>query len=443
MTSRLWWQTVLAVVVAICITLILRFAFIKTASILSLFGLGLLVAYVMDPLLDALERRNFSRVAAVWTVTVGFLVIIAIIGILIVPRVVSQVQDAANNWRQYSDTVQVSYHHWREVIERYSKQRLPNIEVMPFIDAKVDQATEWLASNLPTFLQWISQQLIASIGLVVLGGLLVLISFHFMLIIDPLRRQVREMLPGEADCEVNRLGNQINAMLLQYLRGVVIVSVLVGISATLLLYIHSIFFATKYALILGIITGITYMIPYIGPIISAVGAGFFGYVTAAQGSPWLSSLTALGAMYLVNQVYDMVVTPRIVGQRVGLHPLLVLFSVMTGFALLGLPGMIIATPAAASIKILLARWLPIKGIDFEAPCPRRRLDLDLPATINMVARGVVRISRDLEGVLRQQHAPEEAAEETEVVNATEQSGLPLDEAPPETTTDTDSDAERS
>lgn len=420
MTRRIWWQTVLAILAAICLALIARYAFIKTAGILTLFGLGLLVAYVMDPLLDALERRGWPRVMAVWAVTIGFLVIIAIAGILVVPRIVMQIQDAANNWRYYSDTAQTTYHQWRQQIASYSAEHLPNLDVMPFLDEKVDQATAWLSDNIPTFLQWVSQQLIASIGLVVLGGLLILISFHFMLIIDPLRKQFRGLLPCETDEEVARVSTQINAMLIQYLRGIVVVSVLVGISATLLLYVHSIFFATKYALILGVITGITYMIPYLGPLISAVGAAFFGYVTAAQGSPIISSATALGLMYLVNQVFDFLVTPRIVGQRVGLHPLLVLFAVMVGFSLLGLPGMIIATPAAASIKILLARWLPIRSIDFTAPCQRRRLEIDVPQTINLLAQGVVRLSKDIEGMIRQQ-----TGQEPEV--PPEQPELPLEE----------------
>ncbi|MHB8995816.1 MAG: AI-2E family transporter [Armatimonadota bacterium] len=439
MTTRVWWQTVGAVLVAVLLALAIRYILIRTITVLVLFSLGLLVAWVMDPLLDALQKRGWHRLVAVWAVMIGILVLIAITGILIVPGLVSQIQDAANHWQDYSNTAQQTYHQWRQSIAQYSATKLPNVEVMPFLDAKVDQATEWLSSNIPGALQWLSQQLIASIGLIAMGGILLIISFHFMNIIDPLRQSIRKMLPERTDCEVNRLGGQINAMLAQYLRGIVIISVLVGISATIALYIVSIFFGTKYALILGVITGVTYMIPYLGPLLSALSAGFFGYVTAAQ-SPWLACGVSVAAMYAVNQVYDMALTPRIVGQRVGLHPLVMLLSVFLGVSLLGIPGMIIATPLAASIKIVLARWLPIKEMDFTAPCPKRRLDIDMPASVNLLAQTIVRVGRDLE---RSMHA-QQAAEQPEG-----QEQLPLDEVTkpkqepkPKPDTDSDKDTDR-
>jgi predicted PurR-regulated permease PerM len=421
MTNRMWWQTVGAIIVGLLLALMIRYVFIKTLTALTLFAIGLLIAWVMDPLLDALQRRGWHRVVAVWTVMIGFLVVIAVIGVLIVPGLVFQIQDAANHWQDYSNTAQQTYHQWRQFVAHYSATKLPNVDVMPFLDAKVDQSTQWLSAHIPAALQWLSGQLIASIGLIAMGGLLLIISFHFMNIIDPLRQGIREMLPEQTDCEMDRIGTQINAMLAQYLRGIVIVSLLVAISATVALYIVGMFFGTKYALILGVITGVTYIIPYIGPLISALSAGFFGYVTAAQ-SPWLACAFSVAAMYGVNQVFDVALTPRIVGQRVGLHPLVILFAVFCGVALLGIPGMIIATPLAACIKIILARWLPIKQMDFTAPCPKRRLDIDMPASMNMLASSIMRLGRDIERTMRQQQeGPPEG-----------QAQLPLDEVTPRT-----------
>ncbi len=410
MTSRLWWQAVAAVLVGVLLALIVRYVFIHALTVLVVFGLGWLVAWVMDPLLDALQRRGVKREAGVWLVTVGFVVAIAIAGVLIVPRLVAQVQDAANHWQDYSATAQTTYEYWHTQIEEYANRQYPGIEVMPFIDVKVDEANAWLARNIPTFLRWISQQLIASVGLVGLGGLLLVISFHFMNIIDPLRQSIRKLLPECADNEMGRLETQINAMLGQYLRGIVIISVLYAIAAILALSAISLFYGTKYALILGLVSGLTSMVPYVGPVISCASAGFFGYVTAAQ-SPWLACAISVLAMLVVNQIFDTFMTPRIVGQRVGLHPLVILFAVFAGVSLLGIPGMIIATPVAASIKIVLARWLPIKQVDFTAPRSRRRLDIDMAATLRLLNDNVARIRRDVETVLKHE-AREDAARDT-------------------------------
>ncbi|MCE5237246.1 AI-2E family transporter [bacterium] len=399
MTGRVWWQAVSAVLVGVLLALVARYVFVHSLAILVLFALGWLVAWVMDPLLDAMQRRGMKRMAAVWVVTAGFVVVLAVGGVLIVPRLVAQVQDAASHWQDYSATAQTTYEYWHQRLTEYVNAQYPGVEIMPFLDDKVAEASAWLARNIPTFLQWLSQQLIASVGLVGMGFLLLVISFHFMNLIDPLRESIRKMLPASADGEVDRLGTQINAMLGQYLRGIVLVSILTGITVTLVLSTVSIFFGTKYALILGLVSGITYMIPYVGPTVSCVSAGFFGYVTAAQ-SPWWACGVSIAGMLAINQVFDTFVTPRIVGQRVGLHPLVMLFSVFIGVALLGIPGMIIATPVAASMKIVLARWLPIKQVNFTAPCGKRRLDIDVAASLNLLAMNVARIRRDVETVLR-------------------------------------------
>jgi predicted PurR-regulated permease PerM len=404
MNSRLWWQTVSAVLVGVLLALAVHYVFIKALDILVLFVLGLLVAYIMDPLLDLLERWGCKRALAVWTVTLAFLIVVAGAGVLVVPGIIFQVQDAAANWQDYSVKAQESYNFWRGEIETYAARRFPTVEVMPYLDAKVLEINLWAQAHLPAFLQWVSSKLIASLGLLGLLALLVLISFQFMMAIDPLRRVISNLLPAKTDGEMNQLSRQINAMLAQYLRGVIVVSVMVGVTATLALWVLSLFFDTKYALILGLITGVTYMVPYLGPVISALGACFFGYVTATTGSPWLSATLALVAMLAVNTLYDNIITPRVVGQRVGLHPLVVLFAAMMGFSLLGIWGVIIATPVAASLKIILARWLPIKNIDFTAPSPHRKLEIDLPASIELVGRHVAKIGQDIGSAL--QHAPE-------------------------------------
>jgi predicted PurR-regulated permease PerM len=387
MTRQQWWQQVSATVVALIITGLLAYVVSRTLTVLTLFGVGLLIAYVLDPILDRLQAKGWSRAAAAWTVMLAVLIVIAVAGVIIVPQLVAQAQDVATHWRDYSDQAQATYVSWRGYLEGYVHEHYPNVAVMPFVDAKVEEASAWLQDHLPAFFQWASQRLISSLGMVGMGAFLIIITLHFSLIIDPFRKNLRALLPEEAEGEVDRVSTAINRMLGQYLRGVVLASTLVGILATLVLTVLGMVFGTKYGLVLGIVTGVTYMVPYVGPAISALGAAFFGYVTCQAGTPWVSSLVAMGCMIGVNQLFDAILTPILVGRKVGLHPLVLMLAAFMGFSLLGVPGMIIATPVAASIKIILARWLPTQAPEPGAEGPRS-LDLDLHATFRMLGQGL-------------------------------------------------------
>lgn len=394
MTSRQWWLIAAAVTVGTTLTLVLRYVFLKSLTVLGLFAAGLLLAYALDPVLDTLEHRGYSRLRAVWTVMLLFLAVLALGVMLVVPALVSQAQDVATNWGDYSGKANQTYQALRQSFEAYVAERYPEWDVVPFLDSQVTNANQWLSDHLPGALQWLSQRLLASVGAVGLGALWLLISFHFMLVIDPFRRGLREMLPRSADAEVDRVAQEINRMLAQYLRGIVLISVCVGIAATGVLTTIGLFYGTKYALIVGLITGVTYMVPYVGAIVSAATAGFVGYVTA-EHSPWVAAVVSAVSMAMVNQVFDNLLTPRIVGRKVGLHPLVVLFATMTGFSLFGIWGMIVATPVAASVKILLARWLPVRGPDVTARAPDARLELDLAAGLRILGARLTRLREDI------------------------------------------------
>lgn len=384
-----FWRTLSGVFVGVCLAMVLQHVFIRTSTALVIFALGLLNAWLMSPVLDALERRGWCRAAATWIVTIAILAAVTAVGIVVVPRVLAQIEDAANHWHDYSQVAESAYHRWRQEVETYALQRYPDIDVVRLIDARVDEATAWLSTQVPALLEWVSQRIAASLGVIAALVMLSIISFHFMNIIGPLRRDVGQVLGTEACAEVGGVEQRISAMIRQYLLGMLLVSVALGMTSAGVLYVLGLIFGTKYALIIGVVTGATYVIPYVGPLLSAASAGFIGYVTCASGSPWAASFVSVLAMCATNQIFDSVIMPRVVGKRVGLHPLVILFALMMGLAILGIPGMVIATPVAASLKILLGRWLPLKAVD---PTKRRRhqgMDIDVAALIIIIRTGLL------------------------------------------------------
>lgn len=140
----------------------------------------------------------------------------------------------------------------------------------------------------------------------------------------------------------------INHTFSNYIRGQLIEAFLVGVLSVISLYILDV----DYALVIGIISGICNLIPYVGPLVGTVLAGL---VALLSGDIWLC-IWAVIAMQVVQQIDGNILAPKVVGDIVGLHPALIIIAILIGGNYGGLMGMLIAVPICASVKTLIAEW---------------------------------------------------------------------------------------
>src|SRR5690606_4725537 len=124
------------------------------------------------------------------------------------------------------------------------------------------------------------------------------------------------------------------------------VGLMVGLAAFLL--------GVKYPLILGIISGVTNLIPYFGAFLGAIPA-----VAVALTDSWRLALYMALAIFAIQQVESGLITPRVIGNRLGLHPLVIVFALLSGGKLLGIWGMLFAVPLAAALKVFIS-WFYLK-----------------------------------------------------------------------------------
>jgi predicted PurR-regulated permease PerM len=449
MTRRTWPLIALGVVGGLLATIVIVYVLFRIRGVLLLFLIGLVIAYILDPLLDLLERRGWSRSRGVWFLSLCLVGVGAILAALVVPPAVSQAQTLASNLGAYvqslslseqqraeieaigvagvgveaaeagtevevvlsttpfeperpgaigdsgeivSDTGRMTVRRVRAlrdgtvghmgVVESGSisrgqtvtasvnlvrrrlasgaawVERVTGVSVTAEHLADVDaRVRAWLGRAATRVAQYATGQAIALLSNVVTIIIVPVIAFHFMREIDFLRRWLLERVPDDRKAGVAEVSRQISTMLGGYLRGLAIVSAAIGTTSAIVLHVLHFIFGMEYALLLGIVTGLTYAVPYIGPTVSAVLAGIVGYATATS-HPLLCGGLAAGLMIAANQVFDNILMPRIVGHRVGLHPLAVLFALMAGYALWGILGMIVAVPLTASLKIILWHAVP-------------------------------------------------------------------------------------
>ncbi len=225
------------------------------------------------------------------------------------------------------------------------------ISIVKSKQEQIGQVTLKVLSN-------ISSRALESLSHIVFIILVPIMTFYFLCVMDPLKERIMFLIKDRKHKEeVLFISSEINVMLVRYLKGQIMVSGLFGASIMAAAYIVSFIFGTKYALLLGCIAGIMSIVPYFGMAITLASGALIALFTAAH-HPLLAALILVAAITVVNQVFDNFISPRIVGEQVGLHPLWTLFALLAGSKLFGVMGMLIAVPIAATIKIFLIRLFP-------------------------------------------------------------------------------------
>jgi predicted PurR-regulated permease PerM len=195
----------------------------------------------------------------------------------------------------------------------------------------------------------------------ILAVLLVFLSLAYMLIDGQnFFRYVLRFVPVEHRPHVEHLQAEIHRVLGRYLRGQLVLIVLMSAVTFVVLEWG---FRLPYALWIGILTGILEVVPLIGPVSAAAIACTVGF---SQGGP--TEAAALAATYFVlRQIEDQVVMPIIVGRAVHVHPLVTIFAVLVGEKIAGILGMILAVPIAAAVKVVLDYAYPNGQADVHLP----------------------------------------------------------------------------
>jgi len=371
-----WGGTVLAVFCGGVLILLAYHLFLRLERVLLLFAVGFLTAYCLEPVIQRLEKRGWSRLQAVWAVLGGVVLVMLLAGWAVVPALINQAQEVAHNWTDYRTQATATYETLRRNLDAWLGVCFAHGGIADFVETKIPDAGVWLDENVPLMLEWASRQLVASVGMLGLTVLVLVLSFHFMVLAETLRTTVQKLIPQHS-ADVEAVGSEIGAMLGQYLRAVIVLFFANGIGAFTVMYILGLFFGNKYALVVGGLTALTNMVPYVGPVVSAGSAGYLTYVTARPEVAGLATALAIVLLFLMSQYFAIIVQPQLIGRRVNLHPLVILFAMFAGYELFGLLGVIIGMPMAAVIKIVLAKWIPVIGPGPEVRAPTEPLLLDI------------------------------------------------------------------
>ncbi|HSV27918.1 MAG TPA: AI-2E family transporter, partial [Candidatus Omnitrophota bacterium] len=305
------------------------------------FVAGMAIAYFLDPLADRLQRAGMSRTLATTAITASFFLIVILLVILLFPVIQDQVVGFAQRVPGYIDTL-------GDRIEPYVRdlQRKLSARDMEKLRSSVGEYAG-------TAVGWV-----VDVGKRVLTGSLVVVNILSLLFITPIVtfyllrdwdmmiRKVDSWLPREHAPTIREQAAEINRTLAGFLRGQATVCLALGAFYGLGLTMVGL----DLGLIIGLVAGLISFIPYLGTLSGfVVGVS----VAVAQTHDWqLPAMVA--AVFVVGQVIEgNFLTPKLVGDRVGLHPVWVMFALLAGATLFGFVGMLLAVPVSASIGVLV------------------------------------------------------------------------------------------
>lgn len=300
------------------------------------FLVGGAIAYFLDPLADRLERVGLSRAAATATITLLMVLIFVLLVLAVIPTLVQQAAALVNAAPEIAKNLQTFLtERFPELTDETSILRKTLADIAAFIQSKGADLAQGIISSAMSVVS-------AVIFIVVVP----VVAFYMLLDWDRMVARVDALLPLDHAPVVRRLAGEIDRVLAGFVRGQLSVCLVLGTYYSVALMLAGL----DFGLLVGAIAGAITFIPYVGAIVGGVLA--IGLALFQFWGDWVS-IGVIAAIFAAGQfVEGNILTPKLVGQSVGLHPIWLLLALSAFGSVFGFVGMLVAVPVAAAIGVL-------------------------------------------------------------------------------------------
>ena len=308
-------------------------------KVISPIFIGFILAWLLDPVADKLEKQKVPRVLACIIIYLILIIVIALFFYLIIPTFVTQVsdfvstlpdifKDLAKNLDKFLDGFSTKFNYDTAEIEKEIFKTLTNV-------------SKDLSTNLPSTIFNIGKGIVKGSVSIVLG---LMIGFYMLWDFDKLKKGLENFLPVNWRNGYNELTDRLNNQLRKYIQGVLLVMLLVFITQTIGLTLAGL----EAPLIFALFCALTDIIPYFGPYIGAIPAVIVGFTI----SP-LTGICVIIAIIIVQLIENNFYQPLIMGKTMHLHPITIMVGLLIFEHFFGILGMVVATPVIACAKVIL------------------------------------------------------------------------------------------
>jgi predicted PurR-regulated permease PerM len=305
--------------------------------------ISMILAYFLNPLVNFFERKGFRRIFATMAVYLLILAVIFILSVSVLPRTGQEIKRLVTNFPDYVNTVSL----WiTNIYSGYSDNLIEMPELLKSIEDVISQNLERIQSGIANGIERFVLGMIGLFTRIISWILTPILTFYFLVDKEHFIDKFRRVIPKKHKEEILELLREIDTAMSQFIRGRLLMAVMVGIATTIFLFLMGI----EFAIVIGFITGLADIVPYIGPFLGFLPAVIFAFISSPIKAVWVGVF-----FILIQWMENNILGPKVLGKTTGMHPLTILLAIIVGGTIFGVMGMILSVPAV-SVSIILFNY---------------------------------------------------------------------------------------
>lgn len=319
--------TVIKVLLAILAVIFLYYI----RDVVLILFVAVVLSAAFNPWTNWLQKRGIPRSLGILTLYLIALALIITTIALLVPPVSQQLSQLSDNFPVYWQSLTRQFFNLQQYSEQFGLAK--NVQdLFSSLQQGLDRAAAGFFSSLVSFFGGLAAVIVTLVT-----------TFYLVVEQNAIKKLLRSTIPPQYQSFLFQLYSRIQQRLGWWLRGQLILCLIIGVLA----YIGLLILGVQYPAILALIAGLTEVVPYLGPVIGAVPAVFFAFFQ----SP-LKALLVIALYYIIQWTENNLIVPKVMQRATGLNPLVVIVAIMVGVKVAGLVGVLLAIPAATILNII-------------------------------------------------------------------------------------------
>lgn len=333
------------VIQLLLLTIVIYFIYsyrVKIGHVIRPLFIAIIISYLINPLVLHLERKKISPKVGILIVYFGVLLAVVTLIIFVIPELINNTKELINT---IPDMILEYENYFNGLMSIFrSSKWSDDIKITVF--KEVNLVIQQMQNSIIEFLKKGLSGMVDSLAMVFNLILALVIAYYLVKDASTFKSTLFYLIPQKWKREVIAGGREINIVLVNFIQGQLLAAAIVGSLEVIALLIVGV----KFPLILGLLGGIANIIPYFGPILGAVPA----VAVALVESP-IKALWTVAIFVIVQQIDNILISPKIIQGKIGLHPVATILVVLAGGEFFGITGMLFAVPVTAMLKIIFRR----------------------------------------------------------------------------------------